>query len=328
MQSQTINPLSTSYIVSTLVSGVNPNNTSKVQSPYHICSAADGNLYVSAPNAGGLIYKIALDGKVTRLPNVSGTYGIKAGQNGTVYLTSIASSTTPPYNVGSIVKIDKNKVVTTIPVSVGLNSPTDLAIAPDSTIYIADEYNHRIVKLTKDGKSSVFAGKTGQPGLLDGQGENARFNYPMYIRYANDGTLWVVDGNGMGKGAQTIRKITLDRKVTTFFSLGLNQESYINDVAVTKRDKNFITSPYENAFISITRSAVSNTSSITQRKYQILHLAYNKILTPITGFLTEGFQDGDASQATFRGPVGLTVNPNGIFVADISNFAIRKISKK
>jgi hypothetical protein len=49
----------TSYIVSSLVSGVNSQNLPKVQSPFRICSATDGSLYVSSPNSGGLIYKIS-----------------------------------------------------------------------------------------------------------------------------------------------------------------------------------------------------------------------------------------------------------------------------
>lgn len=311
-----------SYTVSTLVSGLTSSFpiVSKVQYPFRICSSADGTLYVSAPNAGGLLYKISQQGKVTRLPNLDSPYGIKAGENGAIYMTSIKFSSDIP----SLVKLDRNNVFTTIPVSVGLSHPLDLAIAPDSSIYIADELNNRIVKVTKQGISSVFAGKTGQKGTTDGKGGNARFTYPTNIRYANDGTLWVVDGSGTN---QSIRKITLDGTVSTFFKMSAIPDSYINDLAVTNKDKDFKISPHENAFISITRSSVHDTSSLTQRRYQILHLAYNKVLTPITSLSLEGFQDGDAAQATFRGPTGLTVKPEGIFVADLSNNAIRKITK-
>ncbi|MXV51227.1 hypothetical protein GS399_09625 [Pedobacter sp. HMF7647] len=135
-------------------------------------------------------------------------------------------------------------------------------------------------------------------------------------------------GNTPNLGGQTIRHIKMDGTVTTFLKLDPSLNWAINDVAVTKRDKDFNLTSHENAFISITRSAVSDTSSLTQRKYQILHLSYDKVLTPITGLLTEGFQNGAAAQATFRGPTGLTVNPSGIFVADISNNAIRKISRQ
>jgi hypothetical protein len=309
------------YVVSSLVSGLGSNGLLKVQQPYRICSATDGTLYVTAPNTDGIIYKISADGNTSTLANVHDPYGIKAGENGTVYLTRIITTRTAPFNTGSIVKIDKNKVVTTIPLSIKLSSPLDLAIAPDSTIYIADEFKRCIIKLTKQGVASVFAGKSGEMGLVDGKGGEARFSYPFAIRYANDGTLWVLDGNGTDKGSQTIRKITLDGNVSTFFKLKPEDNSYINSFAVTKRDKDFNISPYENAFMFIT-------SNNGVQQNQLFHLGYDKALTAITGLRPDGFRNGNAGQAAFFSPTGLTVNPNGIFVADLGNNAIRKIVKR
>ncbi|HMG11139.1 MAG TPA: hypothetical protein VK609_21645 [Mucilaginibacter sp.] len=322
IQTPNARALSGSYIVSSLVSGRTqqgspPVSTPNVAAPFRICSAADGTMYVTAPNAGGLLYKINPAGKVTRLPDLDSPIGIKAGANGSVYLTRMPFAS----HTSTIVKIDKNQVMTTLPVSVGLSNALDLAITPDSTLYIADEFNRRIVKLTKQGIASVFAGKTGQLGLVDGQGENARFSYPIAIRYANDGTLWVIDGDGGPIGSQTIRKITLDGKVTTFFKLSASQHSYIQCLAVTNRDKDFQISPYENAFMFIT-------DFTSTQKNQLFHLSYKKVLTPITDLLPDGFRNGDAAQATFFSPSGITVNPRGIFVADQGNNAIRKITKK
>lgn len=309
--------LSGSYVVSSLVSGQTPQGQSIIFNPYRICSADDGTMYVTSPNSGGQIFKIDPAGKVTRLPNLDSPYGIKAGANGSVYVMRIPFTS----NNATVVKIDKSKIITTLPVSIGLSNALDLAITPDSTIYIADQFNRRIVKLTKQGIASVFAGKTGQFGLVDGQGENARFSYPFAIRYANDGTLWVIDGDGGETGSQTIRKITLDGKVTTFFKLSASQHSYIQCLAVTNRDKDFEISPYENAFMFIT-------DETSTRKNQLFHLSYKKVLTPITDLLADGFRNGDAAQATFFSPTGITVNPRGIFVADLGNNAIRKITKK
>nr|WP_294941614.1 hypothetical protein [uncultured Mucilaginibacter sp.] len=309
------------YTVSTLVSGLGTDGLLKIQSPYRICSATDGTLYITAPNSFGAIYKIKPDGNLSKLANIHQSYGIKAGENGTVYVTRIIETQSPPTSTGSVVKLDKNNVATTIPVSIPLTSPLDLAIAPDSTIYIADEFKRCIIKLTKQGVASVFAGKSGEMGLVDGQGGNARFSYPFAIRYANDGTLWVLDGNGTDKGSQTIRKITLDGRVTTFFKFKPEDNSYINSMAVTKRDKDFNISPYENAFMFIT-------SNNGRQQNQLVHLSYDKILTPITGLRPDGFRDGNAGQAAFFSPTGLTVNPNGIFVADLGNNAIRKIVKR
>jgi sugar lactone lactonase YvrE len=307
-----------SYVVTSFISGQNSHDVPNIASPYRICSAADGTLYVTSPNSGGQIYKISPSGKVSNLPPFDSAYGIKAGANGTVYTTSIPFTS----NTATIVKIDKIGVMTTLPVSVGLSDALDLAITPDSTLYIADQFNRRIVKLTKDGVASVFAGKTGQLGLVDGQGENARFSYPFAIRYANDGNLWVIDGDGgTEKGAQTIRKITLDGKVTTFFKLNISKRNFIFCLAVAKRDKDFNVSPFENAFVFVE-------DETNERKNQLFHLSYDKVLTPITDLLPDGFRNGDASQATFFSPTGIAVTPTGIYVADLGNNAIRKITRK
>jgi|GEM_PF-6561571 len=110
-QNFSINSIGNLYKVSTLVSGVNSNGLSKLQSPYRICSATVGSMYVSAPNAGELIYKISQGGNVSRQPNVPNTYGIKAGENGIIYLLRIISTRTAPFNTGSIIKLDKIKLL-------------------------------------------------------------------------------------------------------------------------------------------------------------------------------------------------------------------------
>jgi len=101
-------------------------------------------------------------------------------------------------------------------VDASLNNPTALAIAPDGTIYICDQFNHRIRKVGTDGKIQTIAG-TGAPGFagdggpatsamldfpgaitLDAQG-NIYFNDDQNFRtrmIAKDGTISTIAGNG------------------------------------------------------------------------------------------------------------------------------------
>ena len=53
-----------------------------------------------------------------------------------------------------------------------LNRPTDLALAPDGTLYFSDVYNHCIRKVATDGKVYTVAGVCGQKGF-DGNGDLA-----------------------------------------------------------------------------------------------------------------------------------------------------------
>ncbi|GEM_PF-5717547 len=65
--------------------------------------------------------------------------------------------------------------------SAQLNSPLDVAIAPDGTAYIADTGNSRIRRVAPDGRISTL------PGTEDA------FERPTALALSADGTLWVVD---------------------------------------------------------------------------------------------------------------------------------------
>jgi sugar lactone lactonase YvrE len=119
---------------------------SAISPPDRICSSSQGVLYYSS-SYSNQIFQLIPTGKTTLLANLpndgSGTRairGLKAGESGTVYAVLVKAN--------QIVKIDQKKHITYIPVSVGLNQPNDLAISPDSTLYIADSENQRVVKVT------------------------------------------------------------------------------------------------------------------------------------------------------------------------------------
>jgi hypothetical protein len=285
-----------------------------------MCRAADNTLYVTS-GVARKVYKITPTAQVSDLatfPPASNIIGVKAGANGTVYVAV--------YFENRIAKIDKNGVVKTVPVSIALNKPFDLAIGPDSTLYIADLGNNRVVKVTKNGIGSVLAGQTGVEGAADGKGRNARFVFVSNIRYAADNTLWVLDGDpdthSFGK---SLRKITLDGQVSTFYTVDKKAGWYTNfvDFAPAKRDKNFNPTIKENFFL------ITNNYNIAHGPLQskISHLSFDKVETTIGPVHDIGYQDGPADQAKLVAPTGIAVTPVAIFVTD-GNAAIRKIFRK
>ncbi len=95
------------------------------------------------------------------------------------------------------------------------NGPTAIATDASGNIYVADELNHSIRKITS-GVVSTVAGN-GTAGSENGPVASARFNGPAGIAVGSDGTLYVSDS-----GNHRIRAISPDGQVTTFSGLGLS----------------------------------------------------------------------------------------------------------
>lgn len=66
-----------------------------------------------------------------------------------------------------------------------------LALAPDGTVFLANGPTHR-VGMIRGGQYTVIAG-TGEQGLRDGPGSEARFSTPSGIALGRDGALYVAD---------------------------------------------------------------------------------------------------------------------------------------
>ncbi len=61
-----------------------------------------------------------------------------------------------------------------------LNTPTELLVTDDGTVYFSDTYNNRIRKISPQGIVSTVAG-TGEAGLRDGPVDKAQLNFPRGI---------------------------------------------------------------------------------------------------------------------------------------------------
>ena len=91
------------------------------------------------------------------------------------------------------------------------NQPAGIAINNSGNIFVTDQANHNIRKITPDGMVSTLAGKAGSKGSDNGVNENARFNSPSAIAIDSQNNLYVVDSFN-----HTIRKITPNGNVSTF----------------------------------------------------------------------------------------------------------------
>src|SRR4051812_18368728 len=134
-------------------------------------------------------------------------YNVKADANGRLYV--------PDQNNHVIRRVDPDGTVSTLagngqsgfadgkPSDARFNNPTGLAVGPDGTVYVSDRNNHRIRAIAPAGETTTVAGD-GSAGQQDGPGQVAKFNRPIDVVLATDGSLVVSEENN-----HRLRKILL-----------------------------------------------------------------------------------------------------------------------
>ena len=91
------------------------------------------------------------------------------------------------------------------------SGPSGMTIDSADNIYVVDQFNSTIRKVTPSGVVSTIAGSAGLGGLVNGTGAAARFSNPRGIAIDSLGNLFVADTNN-----NAIRKITPAGVVSTF----------------------------------------------------------------------------------------------------------------
>lgn len=329
------------------VSGTNDGMGNQARFTFPNGVAIDGmsNIYV-ADLHNSIIRKITPAGLVTTLAGTAGVYGTQDGTNGDAQfafpvgiavdsMTNIYVSDIEALTIRKITQMGTNWVVTTFAGkawqfgstdatgtsarfgSMQFGGPNSIAVDSGGNVYVADEGNHTIRKITPAGVVSTLCGKAGSSGTNDGANNNARFRLPTGVAVDSATNIYVADS-----GNFTIRKVTpvgTNWVVSTL--VGNPGVSGTNDATNTAALFNY---PNDMAVDSQTNLYVSDFNNNTVRK--VSPVGTNWVVTTIAGLAgTAGTNDGVGPNALFYGPAGLAVDAaDTLYVADVYNDTIRK----
>ncbi|NQX68127.1 copper amine oxidase [Paenibacillus alba] len=270
--------------------------------PSGLAVDAKGNVYV-ADSGNNAIRKIDVNGQVTTLAG-NGVQGNKDGKGAAAFF----------------------------------NHPTDVAVAEDGTVYVADSLNHVIRKITVDGTvSTLTAGTTRaieiRPGkasfagdYADGSLSSAKFNEPSGIVLDAKGNLYVSDtGNQriryIDLKAGTVSTVAGSTPTTGGAMYGKNELYAGGDYADGDALKAKFDFPKGLAYTSEGGLLIADSLN-----HAIRYLLNGKVTT-IAGTITTGEADGVERAAEFYNPSDIFVTAQGnMVVADASNNKIRKIA--
>ena len=330
-----VTPVGANWVVTTLAglagcTGTNDGTGSAARFYYPNGVAVDsaGNLYV-ADSGNHTIREVTPVGTnwvVTTLAGLAGSAGtndgtgsaarfnypagVAVGTNGNVYVADTANHT-----IRVMTPVGTNWVVTTLAGRAGYSGnvnatgsnarfylPFGLSVATNGTVYVADEGNCTIRKLTPVGTQWVVT------TLASG------FNWPASVAVDSAGNVYVADTDN-----HAIRKVTSGGAVTIMAgssdSFGTNDGTgsaarftFPCSVAVDTNGTVYVADSGNNTIRKVTPAAVVTT------------------LAGLGGNNT-GSVDGTGSSARFNGPGDMAVDTNGnVYVTDYLNNTIRKVT--
>jgi sugar lactone lactonase YvrE len=250
--------------------------------PYGVAVDASGNLFI-ADTGDQRIRKVSTNGIITTVAgNGAGSY---SGDGG------------PATNAS-------------------LNAPYGVAVDASGNLFIADNLNSCIRKVSTNGIITTVAGN-GTWGYSGdgGPATNAQLHFPDGVAVDASGNLFIADS-----GNQRIRRVDTNGIITTV--AGNGSGGYSGDSgAATKAS---LHAPYHMAVDASGNLFIADLYNSRVRK-----VSTSGIITTVAGNGTWGYSGdgGAATNASLADPVGVAVDASGnLFIADYTKGRIRMVS--
>jgi sugar lactone lactonase YvrE len=188
--------------------------------------------------------------------------------------------------------------------------PTGVAVDSAGNVYVADQNNQTIRKVTAAGVVTTLAGLAGKDGTTDGSTSAARFFFPSGVAIDSAGNVYVSDLLNY-----TIRKVTAAGVVTTLAG-DARSDGSADGAGVAAR------------FFYPSGVSVDSASNVyVADESTIRKVTATGVVTTLAGAAgTYGSTDGTGAAALFDSPSGVAVDSAGnVYVADF-NHTIRKVT--
>jgi uncharacterized protein (TIGR03437 family) len=272
--------------------------------------------------AGNGVAGFSGDGGPATRASLSNPANLAIGPNGTLYIAD--------FNNNRVRAVSPGGTITTIAgngfptysgdggaaAAAGLSGPVALALDATGNLFIADDFNNRIRKVTTSGLITTVAGSNNAGFSGDGgQATSASLNEPDGITVDSAGNLYLSDQLN-----ERVRKVSPAGTITTF--AGNGHFSFSGDGGQATSAALFYTS-------DVTVDANGNLYVVDYGNNRVRRVATDGTIATVAGNGIAGFSGdgGPATSAELNGPSGAALDGSGnLYVADTYNHRIRRIT--
>jgi len=317
-----------------------PATAAALSDPTGVAVGRDGSIYIADHNnnrvrrvsPSGIITTFAGDGEggfsgdngPATAAELTSPNGVAVGRDGSIYIADRGNN--------RIRRVNPSGIITTVAgdglqgfggdkgpaTSAELDSPTDVVVGGDGSVYIADYGNNRIRRVTPKGVITTVAGN-GEDGSSgdNGQATAAALSDPVGVAVASDGTIYIAD-----YGNDQVRRVSPTGVITTIAGNGEDGSSGDNGPATSAE----LSEPSGVAVGGDGSVYIADSGNNEVRK-----VSTAGIITTVAGDGQNGFRgdNGPATSAELSEPTAVAVAGDGsLYIADYTNARIRRVNPR